>query len=141
MKTPIEQARQCSCLSGFILPFLEARIVGRDASSVIDARTSQFGISRLPSLKAPQLPSSVKLRRIAILVLQFRECLLANISAVKAGYDGPTRNWSCRINGMRTTREIGRHDQIPAHKRERGGVAGVHIKPLLFDRNATRTIR
>ena len=125
MRTVVGSGSKSGCSTGGLV-FLEARIVARDASGVIDARTSEFGITWLPSLKAPQLPGSVKVRRITIFVLEFRERLVANISAVKAGYDCPTRNGSCRINSMRTTREIRRHHQIPAHKRERGSVAGVH---------------
>ncbi|MFZ0657766.1 MAG: hypothetical protein WAM05_03565 [Candidatus Binataceae bacterium] len=45
----------------------------------------------MPSLKAPQLPGSVKLRWIAILIPEFRERRLANICDIKIGYDGPVR--------------------------------------------------
>jgi hypothetical protein len=89
-----------ACSTGALV-FLEARIVARDASGVIDARTSEFGISRWPSLNAPQLPGSVKVRRITIFVLEFRERLLANIGAAKAGYGWhPQRLKKINANGL-----------------------------------------
>jgi hypothetical protein len=100
---------------------------------MIDTRTSELGIGWLTFLKAPESSSRVKFRRITILVLEFRERLLTTIGTLKIGNNAPTGNRSRRIDRIRN-RGIRRHHQIPAHKRERSGVAeppgsvGYHLK-------------
>jgi hypothetical protein len=93
---------------------------------MIDTRTCEFGISWLAFLKAPESTRGVKLRRISVLVLEFCEHLLAGIGTFKVGNDGPPGNWSGRIDRMRN-RGVRRHHQVPAYKRERGGVAESHL--------------
>jgi hypothetical protein len=124
---------------GFILFLLELWIAGSDAGGMIDARTREFGISWLAFLKAPESSRAVKLRRVAILVLEFCERLLAVPGTLKVGNDAPTGNWSGRIDRMRN-RGVRRHHQVPAHKRERGCMTGSHLH-FLAGRSANRKQR
>ena len=70
---------------------------------MIDARTREFGIRPLAFLKTSESAGKVELRRVAILVLEFLERLLAVPGTLKVGNDAPTGNWSGRIDRMRNS--------------------------------------
>src|SRR5208337_888096 len=92
------------------LRFLEARIVGRDAFK-----------KAIPTVRKCA-PSTGTRKNLCFLC-----CLLAFAIAgsVEGLSDNPLRKW--RILFYRVVRsDEGRCHQIPAHKRERGGVAGFH---------------
>ena len=103
---------------------------------MIDTRTCEFVISPLALLKTSESTGKVKLRRLAIFVSEFPERLLASVGTLKVGNNAPPGNWSRRIDRVRNP-GIRRHHQIPAHKRKRGGVAGVHFENDLADRRTT----
>jgi hypothetical protein len=114
-------------------------IAGSDASDMIDARTREFGISRLPLLKAPQFSRSINLREVAALTLEFASVSVCIIGTLKCSNATPTRYRSGCINGMRN-RGIWRYDQIPPDQGERSDVATIHrrtIAPTTPGRKAT----
>jgi hypothetical protein len=67
-----------SLFSSYTAYFARRGLAGRDASGMIDTHTSEFGISWLAFLEAPDSFRGVELRRITILVLEFPEPLLAS---------------------------------------------------------------
>jgi len=123
------KAKRGEVWRGFILFLLEPWIAGSDASGMIDARTREFGISRLPLLKAPQFSRSINLRGVAALTLELHQCPFAIIGTLKCSNATPTRYRSGCINGMRN-RGIWRYDQIPSNQDERSGVATVHWRTI-----------
>ena len=125
----------------FRLLFLESRIVGRDALSAniprdhVHARAGDF----IGTHVCWHYNRKFRIRRSLNRSLQF---FLTVTCAVERSNCIPTakRGVAPEIQGRwmlgwmlrRARRHQGRHHQIPAHKRERGGVAEVHYFPVLF---------
>src|ERR1019366_7257520 len=123
------------------LLFLEARIAGRDALSAnisrdhVHARAGDF----IGTHVCWHYNRKFRIRRSLNRSLQF---FLTVTCAVERSNCIPTakRGVAPEIQGRwmlgwmlrRARRHQGRHHQIPAHKRERGGVAEVHYFPVLF---------
>src|SRR5208283_962125 len=117
---------------GFILLFLEARIVPGNTCRVV-----RDCVIRQHRRRAPGF--GVSLDRVLRVADDFMPSPFAGARGVKALNNLPIAERSTRdpFNRIGEFRAVGRHHQIPAHKREGGGVAGVHCVDDLASRRAT----